>query len=107
MNPIMRTYFDANQPVSAMQIAQALDITRQAVYERHKRAEIHVSAWVRGANGHPVALFELGTGRDAPRPKARTQYQRNREYQTRNAAILRARRPSKRYMGMGVWRGLA
>lgn len=107
MNPIMRTYIDANQPVSAAQIAQAMGITRQAVYERHKRGEIHVCAWFRAANGHPVALFELGAGRDAPRPKARTQYQRSQEYQARNAAVLRARRPSKRYIELGVWRGLA
>ena len=107
MTPTMSTYIDANQPCSALQIAQALGITRQSVYEQHGKRALRIAGWTRDSSGHATALYALGPGRDAPRPPTLTQQERSKAYHSRHKAIISARRPSKTQLRLGVWAGLA
>ena len=106
MRQAMIDYMDANQPVTALEMSKALGITRQSIYEHHKKGSIHIVGWERIADGHPTALYELGKGRDVPRPKAYTQEERSAAYQLRHSAVIRARRPTKTQTELGVWAGL-
>lgn len=102
----MRAYIDANQPCSALQIAHALGIARQSVYEQHGKRALHVDGWTRDSSGHATALYAMGPGRDALRPPTLTQQERSKAYHARHKAIISARRPSKTQMRLGVWAGL-
>jgi len=107
MTPAMTAYIDANQPVTALQVSQALGITRPAFYDHHKRARaVHIVGWLYQASGHPSALYALGAGRDAPRPASLAQQQRSKAYYQRHRAVIRARRPSKTFTRLGIWSGL-
>lgn len=102
----MQQYLEANQPCSAKQIAQALGVTRQAVYEQHEKKAMHVEAWGREPSGHAVALYVLGPGKDVRRPASRPQSVRSKAYWENNRAAIRARRPPKRLQALGVWAAL-
>lgn len=106
MTPSVRAFIEANQPVSAEQIATEFGITRQSVYEYRQKREVHISEWSRNKSGHSVGLYMLGDEPDAPRPKSMTHAVRSRNYRQRNPAVLRARRPSKFIHSAGLWAGL-
>ena len=98
-------FMEANQPCTAAEIAKALGISTQSVYERFKRKQMHIVAYADGKRGHPQALYMLGHGYNMPRPKAKTQAERGKLYWQRNKALLQARR-SKTRASLGVWGGL-
>ncbi len=99
MSPAMTAFIDANQPVTAKQVALALGITHQAVYEQHAAQALHINDWTRSTRGHAAALYVLGKGRDAKRPGPMGQPERDNAYRQRH-------RPSKTMTRLGVWAGL-
>jgi hypothetical protein len=104
MSPAVRAYMELHQPVTALQIATALGITRQAFYIYRK--EMHVVEWERAANGYASGLYVLGRGYNARRPSPLSQVERSKAYNARHSAMIRARRPSKTSTAFGPWKGL-
>jgi hypothetical protein len=104
MSPSIRVYMELNQPVTALQIATALGITRQSIYAY--KDEMHILAWERAANGYASGLYVLGTGYNARKPAPLSQVERSKAYHARHSAMIRARRPSKTSVALGPWKGL-
>lgn len=102
----MLLFIEMHQPCSAAQVAAGLGITRQSVYEQHKKKKIRVVEWSRVGSGHATALYMIGQGRDKKRPEPLPQRVRSAAYMERHSAIIAARRPSKRKEALGPWKGL-
>lgn len=106
MTPAMRAYFEANQPCTARHVAEAVGITANGVQKFKAMGEIRIVGWQRAANGRAVALYELGSGRHAPRPKAIPSRDVEKAYRDRHRALIIARRQFKSHVALGVWKGL-
>jgi len=106
MRQVMIDYMDANQPCSALQVSEALGITRTSFYELHKKGQMHIVEYTRNAEGQAVALFVMGKGRDCKKPETMTQAERGSAYWHRHKAMIRARRPTKTQTTLGMWAGL-
>jgi predicted ArsR family transcriptional regulator len=105
MSPAMKCYLIVNISATALQIAQDLGITRQAVYEQLK-GKARIAGWVPGKRGQATALYAFGKGYNARRPAPLSQVERSKAYNARHSAMIRARRPSKTSTALGPWKGL-
>lgn len=105
MSPAMKCYLISNVSATALQIAQDLGITRQAVYEQLK-GKARIAGWVPGGRGQATALYAFGTGYIATKPEPVNQVERSKAYHARHSAIIKARRPSKTSVALGPWKGL-
>lgn len=106
MRKYLHDYLDANQPVSALQISQDLGIARETFYDQHRRGTVHIAEYTRNRNGHLVALYALGPGEDAKKPKPMTSAERGSNYWYRHRALIRSRRQTKKREAAGIWKGL-
>jgi hypothetical protein len=102
----MRRFIEANQPVTATQVANAMGIQAGSVRKLHHAGQMHIIGWFRESNGRLHALYELGEGKDAPRPKAIPSTEVQKAYRLRHRALIHARRKFKKATALGVWKGL-
>lgn len=106
MTPAMQAYMDANQPCTADEIAKGIGCTPDNIRKAHYKHQLHITAWQESSNGRQQALYVLGQGADAPRPKGKGYAVVHKAYRQRHNAIIRARRQFKNEVALGPWRGL-
>lgn len=106
MTPAMQSYLEANQPCTADQIANALGCTADNVRKAHYKHQLHIVEWQPSPNGRQQALYMLGAGTNAPRPKGKGYAVVHKAYRERHNALIRARRQFKREVALGPWKGL-
>ena len=72
-----------------------------------RRGLVRIVKWDRqpaGCKGEMIPMYGAGGGEDAPKPAAKSDYQRNRDYRVRKRKIISIRRNS--FKDIGIWRGL-
>lgn len=70
-----------------------MDYDRARTFVRDLKAEgvVHIAAWRRDSmNRASIAVYQLGLGVDAPKPRARTGVERTRKYKTKEAPLRKA-----------------
>jgi len=106
MTPAMQAYLEANQPCTAEQIAQALGLIPDTIRKAHRKGQLHITSWQESPNGRQQALYMLGQGDNALRPKGKGYAVVHKAYRQRHNALIRARRQFKKEVALGPWRGL-
>lgn len=85
-------------PMTAAELADVTGLDRKQVNGAFIKARglglFHIAAWRRqppGQRGAMAPVYNLGDQPDAPKPRARTQRERNATYRKRHRAVLRAK----------------
>lgn len=105
MTPEMQLYLEEHQPASASQIAEAMGITRQTVYEQVSKT-CRIAEWDNNYRGQYQALYVIGRGNSPKKPASKNQKERSKKYHEQNKALIKARRPTKTMINLGIWSGL-
>lgn len=106
MTPAMQKYIDANQPCTANQIAEALGCTADNVRKAHYKHQLYITEWQLSSKGRQQALYMLGAGTNAPRPKGKGYAVIHKAYRERHKALIRSRRKFKKDVALGPWKEL-
>jgi HTH domain len=87
------------------ELSEAAGVSRKTAWryvtDMHQAGRAHIIDWNRadGKRGPIVAVYRIGGGEDAKRPKAYTKRERSYRYWQKNQAIEKARRAAKSMAG--------
>ena len=88
-----------SKPMSKQEIAKATDRDFETVSHlfRKIRDSVHIAGWKRGRSGPIEALWMIGPGEDAPKPKALTSAEKSAKWRNTPHGKILARKYSKRW----------
>ncbi len=79
------------EALTVLQLAERLHVTKKTAmtYMQHLRPQLHIACWDTSRPGTPAPAYAWGEGKDAKRPRAKTDRENSANYRRR----LREERP--------------